>query len=194
MLESWLLAAMLLFAPNRDHTIMASAMTRVVTEQPALFKNDINKQRTAALLVAVSFREGSLLPVVRGDKNKRGDFTSFCAMQIHMPDKAQKTVEGWSGEDLVEDPAKCFTVGLRMLRESVRTCPKHPVAFYAEGRTLATCQSSRAQKISNDRMFLAARLVKEVPWMLDGTTETESSLRSVPPPMHASWLPRAEGL
>lgn len=138
-------------------------MNQVIAAQDPLFKNDPLKQKTASLIMAVSFREGSLQPSIKGDKDKAGKFTSFCTMQIHLPFGA-KTSEGWTGDELVEDAKKCIIVGVRMLRESMRMCPKHPIAFYAEGKNTETCTSSRAQKISNDRMFIAARLVKEVPW------------------------------
>lgn len=186
MLIHWLLAAMLHLAPNRDHAALANAIDQVVQAQVPLFKNDVNKQRTSALLVAINFREGSLQPAIKGDKDKRGNFTSFCSMQIHLPFGA-KTSEGWTGDELVEDPVKCITVGMRMLRESLRMCPRHPVAFYAEGKSIATCDSPRAQKISNDRMFIAARLVKEVRWVEDDAA-AEPSLRSVPTQVHASGL------
>jgi len=195
MLASWLLATMILLAPNRDHRVLAAAMANVINSQPALFKNDPTKQRTAALISAINFREGSLQPGVKGDKDKNGKFTSFCSMQIHLPFGA-KTLEGWTGEELVGDPEKCITVGLRMLRESMRMCPKHPVAFYAEGRDLKTCDSPRAQKISNDRMFLAARLVKEVPWVEEdvrtSTDRPEPALWAIPAAVYAPRLSGAE--
>lgn len=153
--------------------------------QPPLFKGDATKQRTAALLVAINFREGSLQPDIKGDK-QNGKFTSFCSMQIHLPFGA-KTVEGWVGEDLAADPEKCVTVGMRMLRESMRMCPKHPVAFYAEGRDARACDSVRAQRISNDRMFIAARLIKEVPWEADDAS-AQPTVRSVPAQVHAPGL------
>ncbi len=190
MLVHWLLAAMLHLAPNRDHAPLVEAMNKVITEQAPLFKNDPLKQRTAALLVSINFREGSLRPDIMGDK-QNGKFTSFCSMQIHLP-FGGKSPEGWTGEDLVADPVKCITVGMRMLRESMRMCPKHPVAFYAEGQGIKTCDSIRAQRISNDRMFLASRLVKEVEWASDDTS-AQPALRTVPPPMHAPWLLGAPG-
>lgn len=85
--------------------------------------------------------------------------TSFCAYQINLP-WGRKTAEGWSGEDLVSDPLKCVSAAYRMLQESARACPEHPLAWYAEGPT--GCTSERAKRISRDRMALAARLRKTV--------------------------------
>lgn len=190
LLLAWLLAAMTHLAPNRDHNPLANAVGNVVTREQALFKDDPKKLKTASLVTAVLFREGSLTPGIKGDKDKAGHFTSFCPMQIHLPYGA-KTAEGWTGEDLVtdreEDPVpaieKCVTVGMRMLRESMRMCPKHPIAFYAEGKDLKTCESPRAQRISNDRMFLAGRLVKEVKWPEDAPV-AQPDVREVPAGMH----------
>lgn len=162
LLLAWLLAAMSHLAPNRDHQRLADAVYMVVSREQPLFKNDPLKLRTASLMTAVLFREGSLRVDIKGDKDKAGHYTSFCPAQINLPYGA-KTLEGWTGEDLVEDPEKCVAVEYRMLKQSVRMCPKHPVAYYAEGNDpVKTCASTRAQRISNDRMFLAGRLVKEV--------------------------------
>jgi len=49
---------------------------------------------------------------------------------------------------------------MTMLRTSLRVCPSHPIAWYASGP--AGCGSTRAQRISRDRMNLAAYLVGQV--------------------------------
>lgn len=107
-------------------------------------------------------------------------------MQINLPNGA-RTEEGWTGEDLVEDPVKCVTVGFRMLRNSMRMCPSHPVAFYAEGVDKRACSSARAQRISNDRMFIAQKLVKEVQWPEDHVP-AEPYLWPVPHRVHPPRL------
>lgn len=162
-LTQWLLAAALSLAPNRNHEPLVMAIDKVVSSQKPLFVGDETRQRTAALVLAINFREGSLRPDIKGDKDKKGNYTSFCSMQINLPNGA-KASEGWTGEDIAEDPVKCITVGVRMLRVSMRMCPKYPVAFYAEGVDTRSCSSKRAQWISNDRMFIATKLVKEVEW------------------------------
>jgi hypothetical protein len=47
-----------------------------------------------------------------------------------------------------------------MLRESLRVCPSVPLGWYAEGPR--GCASARAKRISDDRMQIAAWLVREV--------------------------------
>jgi hypothetical protein len=185
MLESWILAASLHLAPNRDHAPLSTALSKVVAKQGALFKTDPDFRRTAALMLAIAFREGSLQPGIKGDK-QNGKFTSFCTAQIHLP-RGAKTIEGWTGDELADDFEKCFTVEHRMLKTSIRMCPKHPIAFYAEGKDIRTCESPRAQRISNDRIFLAGRLLKEVPWDEEDAS-AQPPLRSVPAQVLAPGL------
>ena len=100
------------------------------------------EKKTAALVVAVAFRESTF------DMKAKSKTNDHCAMQINRR------------PDLAEDPSACVRVGVTMLRESMRACPGHPIAFYAEGPR--GCASTRAQNISRDRMALAARLVRTV--------------------------------
>ena len=129
---------MLSLAPGRDHTANAAAIADVVLDERPLFANDESRLRTAALVVAIAFRESSF----------RNDVTSpqgdACMMQINRR------------PELTRDPRACVRVAMTMLRESFRMCPKHPIAFYASGP--GACTNERAQRISRDRMAIAARL------------------------------------
>ena len=141
-------AMMLALAPGRDHSELGGAIARAVESEPAIFKDDASKTKTAALLVAVAFRESSLTLGAVGDHGQ-----SFCAFQIH------RTSGG--GPALLTDADACARKGMAMLRESARVCRAHPVAWYAEGPK--GCDSPRAQRISRDRMAIAARLAKVQP-------------------------------
>lgn len=143
----FVLAAMTTLAPGRDHAELGGAIARVAEAERPLFEKDVDRRRTAALLVAIAFRESTFVPNAVGDGG-----TSFCAMQIHRS-------SGGSPE-LLEDTEACVRKGLAMLRTSLRACPKSPVALYASGPR--GCASPRAQRISRDRMALAARLFKKV--------------------------------
>lgn len=141
------LAAMSSLAPGREHIELATAITARVLAEPPLFKGDDDRMRTAAYLVAVAFREGSLKSGIVGDKGK-----SFCTFQIH---------ESSGGTPaLTTDVDACVAKAFAMLRTSMRVCPQAPLAWYAEGGVNA-CTSARAQRISKDRLGLAARLAKE---------------------------------
>ena len=157
-LLAWVVAASSLLAPAGQHEQLDSAIATLAESEAPLFKGDDDRRRTSALLVAIAFRESSLRATAVGD-HVAGKPTSFCAFQLHLPFGA-KTAEGWTGADLIEDPAKCVTAAMRMLRESMRMCPAHPLAFYAAGPV--GCENPRAQRISRDRMAIAQRLVRDV--------------------------------
>ena len=167
-LHAWVLAASTTLAPGRSHDRLAEAITNRVEMEAPLFKGDEDKRRTASFLIAIAFRESSLKADVVGDF-RNGKPTSFCAFQVHTWDG--KTQEGWTGPELAEDPNKCVTVAMRLLRQSMKGCPDHPLALYAEGPT--GCTSARGQRISRDRLAIAQRLVRDVP---------ANAIPPVPPP------------
>lgn len=134
-------SAMLSLAPGRDHALTATAITEVVLAERPLFAHDEERRRTAALVVAIAFRESSFHNDVKSGTD------DHCLMQVNRrPDLAG------------DDPRPCLRVALRMLRESMRMCPQYPIAFYASGPR--ACGNARAQRISRDRMALAARLLR----------------------------------
>lgn len=131
----FVLAGMLLLAPTRDHRPNALAISLAIEAESPLFKDDASRLKTAALIVAVAYRESSF----RNDVvSKTGD---YCLAQIH------------GRRELADDPIACIRVAITMLRESMRMCPAHPIAFYAEGPR--GCESARAQRISRDRLGVA---------------------------------------
>lgn len=156
-LLAWVIAASTLLAPGRSHDRLATAIaTRAEAEAP-LFTADEDRRKTAALLVAIAFRESSLRADAVGDF-ARGRPTSFCAFQLHLP--GIKTAEGWSGADVLADPDKCVTVAMRLLRDSMKSCPSVPIGVYAAGPL--GCTSAQAARISRDRVALAHRLIRDV--------------------------------
>lgn len=177
-LLSWVLAATASLAPGRSHEPLAQAIVTVAEREAPLFRDDDDRKKTVAFLVAVAFRESSLRADVVGDRvGKEGTPTSFCAFQIHLP-WWRKTAEGWSPEDLTQEPEKCVTVAHRMMHESARACPEHPLAWYAEGPQ--GCTSARAQRISRDRMALAQRLLKEVTPTPGASDQDQDATRAEP--------------
>ncbi len=180
-LLSWVLAASAMMVPGRSHEPLAEAIVARTLAEPPLFRGDDDRKKTASLLVAIGFRESTLRPDAVGDM-KRGQPTSFCAFQIHLPWGA-KTPEGWSGPELASDPEKCVTVALRMIRESMRICPEYPLAFYAEGPN--GCTSKRAQAISRDRLAIAQHLVRSV--KVPNDDEVVSMMWPLGPLLHGTW-------
>lgn len=177
-LFTWVLAASSLLAPTRQHDHLAQAITTRVEAEEPLFKGDDDRRRTSALLVAIAFRESSLRADAVGD-HVAGKPTSFCAFQMHLP-WGRTTAEGWTGAELLEDPVKCVTAAMRMLRVSMKVCPSSPLAWYAAGP--AGCESPRAQRISRDRMAIAQRLVRDVRVNTEASAPTSPSPSPAPTP------------
>ncbi len=139
--------------PDHDHPVMTDAIVHVVEDERPLFTDDSSREKTISLLVAVAWREGSLREKVSGDcveKTKEGKCIahprSFCTMQVH--------ASSGGDESLNEDPQKCIRAGMAILRSSMKACTEHPIAYYAAGPN--ACTNVRAQRISRDRMALAA--------------------------------------
>ncbi len=139
----FVLNAMSSLAPGRQHAAEATAVARVVLEERPLFKGDESRIRSAALMTAIAFRESGFRNDAKSPTN------DHCMMQVNQR------------PDLADDLVKCVRVAMDMLRESMRACPLHPVAFYASGP--GACTNERARRISNDRMAIAGRLAKAAP-------------------------------
>ena len=138
-LTTFLLAAMLILQPGRDHQKLAAATASVLASEPPLFADDDSHIRTAALVVAIQFSESSFRNDIISKTN------DGCAMQIH------------NRPDLAKDAVQCVRVGLKLLRASVTACPSSPLANYAGFR----CSSPRGRWISENRLNIAARLLAE---------------------------------
>lgn len=138
----FVLAGMGALAPGRDHLPLATSVATVILDERPLFVNDESRVRTAALLTAMAFRESGL------HNNIASKTDDYCALQVH------------ARPDLALDPELCVRVAVALIRESMRACPEHPLAVYAEGPR--GCTPARAQRISRDRMAIAARLLREV--------------------------------
>lgn len=106
----------------------------------------------AAWMTAIAFRESAFRSGAVGDRS-----TSFCWGQINLPG-GKLTAEGWSGWELTQDPKRCATVVLRLLRGSLGACRHLPIeerlAAYAGG----SCDSEYGRRVSRDRFALAQRI------------------------------------
>ena len=142
MLALYIAALAALFAPARDVTTFANAVGRAASNVAPLFKDDVDRKKTVSLLTAIGYRESSFR------MNAVSATNDYCYFQVH------------GRPELAEDPDACARVAIEMLRESMRACPEHPVAFYASGP--GGCTNLRAQRISRDRMSLAAWAARQV--------------------------------
>jgi hypothetical protein len=133
---------------------------------------DGNEQLAAGYLVALAWFENG------NDGTRIGDHgSSFCFGQIYLPNGA-RTREGWTGPELVADPAKCATVTLRMVKQSIAAGPHThglELVFYARGGQWAhkcvhgaveeECNPGEtpiAVSLSKHRVELVDKLLREV--------------------------------
>jgi len=136
MLYAWILAACALLAPSRDASAFAAALAPVVEAQAPLYRDDDSRTKTAALMVAIAFRESSFRPDALGDSGH-----SYGYFQIW----------GVPRETPAEDQAR---IALGMVRESMRACGKdNPLGIYSAGPN--GCVMPIAKRISADRAALA---------------------------------------
>ncbi len=142
----FVLAAAQLLAPGRDHTVLADAIAARVDAELPLFADDTDRRRTAALLVAVAWRESSLRLDAVGDQGR-----SVCAFQIL-----------GGARSLLTDADACVGTGMRMLRASLATCRHVRVEARLAGYARGNCTSAEGQRLSRDRFALAQRLARTV--------------------------------
>lgn len=144
-MRSLLLALVSVFSPG-NHEDFVEPLATVLESEAPLFTHDDDKRKTAALMVAIGWRE-SRFKTDAVSKTK-----DFCAFQLNRR------------PDLLHDPEGCARVAVAMVRESMRVCPKYPIAWYAAGGR--GCTSAWAHGISNDRTNLARWAL----WKVGGST------------------------
>jgi hypothetical protein len=126
----------------------AEAIAKAAESDP-VFDTDHGDEKTAALLVAIAYHESRFKPDA---KSANGQY--YCLYQIdkrHLaePDKA------------LSDPEVCTLAALKIVRDSLAKCSKHP-----EGDRLAIFMSGSCDKGvdgSRYRVFLAQKLIKDHP-------------------------------
>lgn len=137
---NFILIMMTLLGSTQDIKF-AVALDTVSHDEAPLFTDDANKHKTVALMTAVAFRESSFILDI---SSKTDD---HCWFQVN------------GHPELKKDPIACTKAGFKIMRDSIRNCPTHPVAYYASGPE--GCNNARAQRISADRMRLAKRIKTE---------------------------------
>lgn len=178
-LTAWILAAMALAwsltskIPGPMPKDIAEAIAKASIERP-LFAGPTGDRQSAAMMEGTARYESGNRQVAGDCKDKPAGWpgcgkepgarlgepngpTSFCFLQIHLgndPTHLGKTVEGWSAEDLMNDPLKCARAGREIMRKSILSSPAgDPLLNYAGGD----------KKASKLRWELAQKLYKGVP-------------------------------
>lgn len=138
---AWVLAAMILLAPGRDHTPLASAIASTVTAKGCLVRGDNCERRTAAIFIAVSFYESAFRIDAKGK-------TSDCGAFQHVTgDRAEC-------DRLRTDVVYAASVAHDDLAASLRCGKGRELNRYATG----SC--SKGGDITRGRMALAAKIAR----------------------------------
>lgn len=136
------------------------------TETP-IFMGPNARNKTAAIVAVFAVEEGMNLHHSIDAGTRRGDSgRSYCIMQINVG--KGKTLEGWTGQDLIADRKKCIRAGLHALRRSYWYCSRNDererFAVYASGN----CDVGRG--ISRRRYDRAMWRLYMSPFTADTTT------------------------
>lgn len=181
LLAKWILGVLLVISPPEkmaknvpgetadeiqarfEHT--ATVMADVIDGRGALFKGADGKFKTAAILVGIMKFESELSRDVavgtrRGDHGK-----SWCYMQIMVNGKhniwGDDEMKTWTGQDLVEDWNKCFSVGYEIVKYSLRSCGSYKNGDILSGYTTGTCKNN--EKKAQHRWNYAQWLLRTNP-------------------------------
>jgi len=156
-LASWLLGVMVATVPpgqsrfpaeareSEEHgrarySEIADALARVALDpdEKAVFDGKLARERTAALMLALSFHESRWRRDVDLGLGPYGRTRAryHCLMQVAVG--AGRTVEGWSAGDLLSSRERCFRAGLHILARSRGSCkaqgPDAWLRLYTSGR------------------------------------------------------------
>ena len=96
------------------------------------FKGPFARLKTLVLMITVAGEESTFnrdvdLGLDRKNQGKNDGGESWCLMQIHLKDSDKypnraRTVDGWTGPQLVADREKCFRAGLKLMRWHMKAC------------------------------------------------------------------------
>jgi hypothetical protein len=142
----------------RYEEIVTAALTTAFQEAP-LYSGESARVRTATLLLAIGQLESNYDPRVQSGKARGDNGQSWCWMQIHLPVSSRAVAldngffryasrsseDGWSGEELLEDSGRCFTVGLHIARMSMTRCKN--LSLYTTGK----CKSGERYAFNRER-------------------------------------------
>jgi hypothetical protein len=167
---------------------IASDLAAVVyaPETRPLYSGRRARARTAALLVALAFKESGFAPDVdRGPCVKIRDpktgyarcdgGASACMLQVRTG--AGTTLEGWTREELFADRKKCFTAGMNAARRSFVACARLGLDSLLNVYASGTCERGGPQ--GKERLDLALRLVSRPGAPIDAAVSNGASPASL---------------
>jgi hypothetical protein len=148
------------------------------------------RAKTALAVAAIFFTESGFrrdvdLGTNHASERKKGlnDFGhSWCMGQLNLgwkmiPDpeheggfidtSTRKTLEGWTGRDLLSDRRKCIIATITHIRSSLSVCYHLPLAERLAQYARGSCLSAVGRRMSRAKMFVYARWQKSIPSILD---------------------------
>lgn len=182
-LAGWLLGVMLSVAPpgqsksppeavesesdgRARYADIANALAEVVldADEKPVFAGNRGRERTAALLLAISHHESGFrrdvdLGLGRG---AHGGGPYHCMMQVSVKGR---TPEGWTGADLTSDRRRCFRAGLHLVQRAHGACQAEGPDAWLRLYTGGTCD--RGAKAADERMTTFHKWLERYPFPVE---------------------------
>lgn len=140
-------------------------MAAVIDDRGPLFKGSDGAFKTAATMVSIMKFESELANDVAVGKRRGDRGKSWCYMQIMIDGKrniwGDDEMKSWTGQDLVDDWRKCFSVAHEILRYSLRSCSRLQNGDILSGYTAGVCMSN--EKKARHRWNYAQWVLRKFP-------------------------------
>lgn len=180
-LAQWIFSVLVVIAPPeklaptvKDETVeemtaryrtTAVQMAETIDERGPLFKGSSGAYKTAATMISIMKFESELANDVAIGKRRGDHGKSWCYMQIMISGKkniwGDDEMKSWTGQDLVDDWKKCFTVAHEILRYSLRSCGNYKDGDILSGYTAGTCRQN--EKKARHRWNYAQWVLRKFP-------------------------------
>jgi hypothetical protein len=141
---------------------IASALAVVTHTEKPIYLGKQARWASAALVLAITRHESRWdrdvdLGLSRGDNG-----ASWCLGQINLGPRGR--INGWSGQDLVEDRERCLRVTFQLARRSFGMCKRLLVAERLAAYASGSCD--RGRKVSRDMVTHGWHLLSRMtrPW------------------------------
>lgn len=179
-LITWMVAIMLTIAPHHPSFIpgaeeteeemkvryksIAEDIVEVTYDQyeVPIYSGPKGRLQSTTTVLAIAFFESGFRKHVDYNLGKygRGDKgNSWCIMQLNIG--KGKTVDGWTGEEIIADRTKCIRSAYQYIKKSFGACRSLPqidgLSAYASGKCYSPSTPSRR------RLNLAANLFQKAP-------------------------------
>lgn len=143
----------------------AVKMAETITERGPLFKGKDGEYKTAATMIGIMKFESELANAVATGKRRGDHGKSWCYMQIMIDGKTNiwgdDEMKTWTGQDLVDDWKKCFSVAHAILQYSLRSCGNYKNGDILSGYTTGRCKEG--EKKARHRWNYAQQILRQHP-------------------------------